>query len=105
MYTKPEFFKYLKNFNPDVVIDKFNEMMVLYDFSTESEIHNIESDGIIYNITFKDCDNMNKFLNVINSCDTSYRFFKCFNIELLNQDLKKFKTKLKIYSIDHEIGL
>ena len=86
-------------------LDKFNEMMVLYDFSTESEIHNIESTGIIYNITFKDFDNMNKFIQVTNSYDTSYRFFKCFNIELLTQDTKKFKIKLKICSVDHEIGL
>lgn len=105
MHTKPEFFKCLKNSDPDIVIDKFNEMIVLYDFATESEIHNIESDGIIYNIAFKDHDNMNKFLNVINSYDTSYRFFKCFTIQLLHQDLKKNNIKLKIYSVDCEIGL
>lgn len=105
MYTRPEFFKCLKDFNPDVIIDKFNEMMVLYDFSTESEIHSIESNGIVYNITFKDYNNMMKFQNVINSYDTSYKFLKCFNIHILKQDLDKFKIELKVYSIDHEIRL
>ena len=102
---RPEFFSHIKSSNPNVIIDKFEDMMVLYDFAIESEIYSIQSNDIIYEITFKDSDNLQKFIDIISSCNISYRFFKSFIIDIINTNVKKNIIKLKINSSEMEIGL